>query len=249
MRSYLVQLGHRLRQARLQAGLTQIQLARRLGRSKQLASAWEAGRSEILTSTLAEFAAAVDVDANWLLRGIESHPNIGKIARAPHGSAVPLLSAAEAIRKAKGKFLLADAENGVYTPFPAGPQAFALQVRDISLSPELTPGDIVVVDPELPPEPDAMVVAVVKQADIVLPEPTLVVRRIHFKSAAFGDAPYELIPLWVAPSRHPQERPCTCPRSSDDETTPCFAVRKLTAILHLTGCHQRSSLAARHQRT
>lgn len=197
MKPNIIQLGARLRQARLQAGLSQAQLARRLGKSKQLASAWEAGRAEILVSTLADFAAAVDVDANWLLRGIQLRTGDGNVARPPQGSAVSLLTSEQAIWNASGKLDLASFANRVYTPFVSSSQAFALEASDASMSPELRRGDIVIVDPDQPVAPGALVAAVVKKADVALAEPTVVIRRVHFKSAAMAGAPLDLIPTAV----------------------------------------------------
>jgi len=51
MKPNLVAIGARLREARQLRGMSQPEMARLMGKSKQLVSAWEQGRSEILVST------------------------------------------------------------------------------------------------------------------------------------------------------------------------------------------------------
>lgn len=65
--SFAERFGLRLRAARLNTGLSQSELARRIGRSKQLASAWEAGRSAILARDLLRVAAVLGCSSDELL--------------------------------------------------------------------------------------------------------------------------------------------------------------------------------------
>jgi transcriptional regulator with XRE-family HTH domain len=74
----------RLRAARLDAGLSQAELARRIGRSKQLTNAWESGRSAMLARDLIRVAAVLGCSADRLL-GLEPLiPSMPPSAYAPH---------------------------------------------------------------------------------------------------------------------------------------------------------------------
>lgn len=195
MKSRLVEFGKRVREARLGAGLSQPELARRIGKSKQLVSAWENGRTEMMTMTLADLAASADADVNWLLRGGDNPNETGVKRPPPRGSVVPLLTATDAIKLARGKFSLEEAPTRIYTCVKAGARAFALDVGDNSMRPDLVAGDMVVCDPDHHVAPGGIVAAVVRQADSALPEPALVLRCVHFKSATIGEAPFDLVPL------------------------------------------------------
>lgn len=194
MKSRLVEFGKRVREARLGAGLSQPELARRIGKSKQLVSAWENGRTEMMTMTLADLAASADADVNWLLRGGDNPNETGVKRPPPRGSVVPLLTETDAIKLARGKFSLEEAPTRIYTCVKAGARAFALDVGDNSMRPALAAGDVVVCDPDHQVAPGGIVAAVVKEAN-ALPEPALVLRCIHFKSPTIGEAPFDLVPM------------------------------------------------------
>lgn len=164
MKSRLIEFGMRVREARLSASLSQPELARRLGKSKQLVSAWEKGRAEMLTMTLADLASATGADINWLLRG-GVNPNVSGVKKPPpRGSVVPLLTAADAIKVARGKFSLDEAPTQIYTCEKAGARAFALEVADNSMRPDLVAGDIIVCAPDHRVAPGGIVAAVVKRS-------------------------------------------------------------------------------------
>lgn len=72
MKSEVKELGKRVRWARSNLGLSQPELGRRVGKSKQLISAWESGRAEMSATMLARVASALSVDAGWLASGQDS---------------------------------------------------------------------------------------------------------------------------------------------------------------------------------
>src|SRR5690554_6240436 len=61
--------GERLRLARTRAGISQQEIARRIGVSKQLVSHWETARSEITVFDAVKVASIVGVGIEWLLTG------------------------------------------------------------------------------------------------------------------------------------------------------------------------------------
>jgi 7-cyano-7-deazaguanine reductase len=69
LRPGLAPLGKRIQQARRVAGLTQPQVGRALGVSKQQVSHWETGRSDITREHLLHLAKLFTVEMDWLARG------------------------------------------------------------------------------------------------------------------------------------------------------------------------------------
>src|SRR5215470_6212882 len=69
LRPGLAPLGKRIQQARRGAGLTQPQVGRALGVSKQQVSHWETGRSDITREHLLHLAKLFNVEMDWLARG------------------------------------------------------------------------------------------------------------------------------------------------------------------------------------
>jgi transcriptional regulator with XRE-family HTH domain len=67
-------LGRRIRSLREQRGLTQVDLAKRLKKSKQLVSAWARGRVDIPVSNVFTVARALQCHSSDLM-GSESHAN------------------------------------------------------------------------------------------------------------------------------------------------------------------------------
>lgn len=63
------ELAGRLTDARRRTGLKSIDIARRLGVSKQLVSHWEHARTEIPTDKLVDLAGLLGVDIAWLITG------------------------------------------------------------------------------------------------------------------------------------------------------------------------------------
>src|SRR5258705_12126912 len=69
-RASMVEIGKRLREARVNAKITQQEIARLLDVSKQLVSHWEKARSEITVPTVIRVAKILGVGVEWLLVGI-----------------------------------------------------------------------------------------------------------------------------------------------------------------------------------
>jgi 7-cyano-7-deazaguanine reductase len=69
LRPELAPLGKRIQQARRGAALTQPQVGRALGVSKQQVSHWERGRSDITREHLLHLAQLFKVETDWLARG------------------------------------------------------------------------------------------------------------------------------------------------------------------------------------
>jgi len=95
LRPELAPLGKRIQQARRGARLTQPQVGRALGVSKQQVSHWETGRSDITREHLLHLAKLFDVEMDWLARGtlIEVADTAGGDGAAGTGLTAPGLTA------------------------------------------------------------------------------------------------------------------------------------------------------------
>lgn len=145
-------IGQRMRIAREHAGLTGADVARRLGVSKASVSNWETkgvGDADIIF----DYAAVVNADAIWLFSGARvdnATPVDGVSVRS-----VPLMTILQYTNADPAAVLTARAR--VHTKVSA--LAFALEIADAANSPDLEEGDIVVLDPAVPPQPGALVLA------------------------------------------------------------------------------------------
>lgn len=78
------ELGQRLRQAREQAGLSQGQVARKLGLHRPAVSEIEAGRRKVSAEEISRLAELYDVSLSWLVKSTpeEVDPSVELAARA-----------------------------------------------------------------------------------------------------------------------------------------------------------------------
>lgn len=76
VRPELVEFGDRLRELRLNAGLTQEQLAERAGLAREYISGAETGRRNATLTTVYQLAAAIGVDAGELVSGTGGTPKV-----------------------------------------------------------------------------------------------------------------------------------------------------------------------------
>lgn len=148
-------IGFRVKQRRLELGLTQAELADRAGISQQSVEAIEKGRTRKPRSII-ELAKALQCDPVWLVVGGSIMP-IAEI----NAKKVPLLSYvqaglfkdAEQILDCEGNYEYISVDDEI------GCNAFALRIEGDSMTPEFKEGDIVVIDPELEPYPGEFVFA------------------------------------------------------------------------------------------
>lgn len=154
----VMSLHSRIKQARRHAGMTQEQLGRLVGVSKQAVTLWERMRSTPSRDNVMAVARATQTPVSWLLTGHplpEQTPNGNLVFRDNGGRTVPLVSARQA---ATG--VSPDAETPrIPTIFPCSDKAFAIAIVDRANAPLLMPGARVVFDPDLQPEPEDIVLA------------------------------------------------------------------------------------------
>jgi transcriptional regulator with XRE-family HTH domain len=188
----LLAIGKRIRFARNERGLTQEELAKLVGKSKQLTSAWEAGRAQITSTTLSRLGQVLAVDIRWILSG-GTAPHF--LPAQPEGSTVPLLNAEQVILLAKEKIDLKKAEKQTFLNMRVSERAFAIEAPDGGLSPAIAKGDLIVVDPVLEIEPTSIVLAVIfAEKTLKLKRPVVMVREVRFTTVSAPKAPFHLVP-------------------------------------------------------
>lgn len=190
----LREMGVRLRNARINAKATQPEVARTVGKSKQLVSAWEAGRSEITLTSLVRFAKSYSADLNWLLLGNSSGGENGRTTYAS-GAKLPLIDLAQDLRKVTTITQVQRLRNTTSRPALLPSNCIAAINRDDAMAPEFRKGDFLFADNTAPVEPGRLVVAIVRAIDgTELQCPMLVLREIQLASTTDSAPPFQLMP-------------------------------------------------------
>lgn len=165
-----VEIGKRLRSFRQNKNLTQVELATVAGRSKQLVSAWEAGRAEITIESVTRLARTVGLDPRWLLMGdrgmsdrLTSDRASGKEEHrdALIGTRMPFRTIEQIVRAGTAEALQQATDTVVttYHDYPAG--CFAMPCPDGSLHPTIRAADLLIIDPTALPRPGQWVAAAI----------------------------------------------------------------------------------------
>lgn len=187
----LVAIGKRIRLARSERGLTQEELAKLVGKSKQLMSAWEAGRAQITSTTLSRLGQVLAVDIRWVLTG-GGPPYF--LPAQPEGSTVPLLNAEQVIMLAKERLDLKKVDKRAFVNRCVSERAFAIEAPDAGLAPIIAKGDLIAVDPDVEIEPTSIVLAAVFADDkSKLKRPIIMVREVQFPTVSAPRAPFHLV--------------------------------------------------------
>jgi SOS-response transcriptional repressor LexA len=153
-------IGKRIKQARLRKGWTQSQLARTVGVKAQSVQQWEADEAAPNRKRIEVVAAVLDATPQELLFGTEgeraNETRIG-IVISPFGyKIVPILSYAQAAEwtAIPKPYPLNQRTETIWTNVePLSERAFGLVIYGDSMQEEFLPGDIVILDPNVSPQP------------------------------------------------------------------------------------------------
>lgn len=170
-------IGKRIREKRKAAGLTQTQVAEYFGIRAPSVSEWESkgGPSK---DKLAPLARLLKTSVSYLLTGKESNDVVSinydvlleglskpfdeNVSPALIGTrAIPIISAVQAgqLKDMEVPYLPGDGFAVEFTTQNLSRWAFGLEVEGLSMTPIFQPGDRIIVDPELSPNPGDFVVA------------------------------------------------------------------------------------------
>ena len=152
-------LGKRLRTLRTERKLTQGQLGKAVGVSDVTVGYWERDLNIPGGKSLSKLAAFLGVSESHLLYGTEDEPNVAPTSLG--GLKVPIISYVQAgvwsaqcdVRNLEGNI------DYVLTTGDFSQCTFALKIKGKSMEPEFVEGDLIIVDPELSPQPGDYVVA------------------------------------------------------------------------------------------
>lgn len=171
----------RLREAREAKGLNKTAFAKAVGVSNATITDWEksvdaGGIKEISGTKLVKVCQVLEVDTSWLMHGptaATGEPE-GKsvslppaafdenVSPAPIGMRpVPVISSVQAgaLRDMESPYPSGAGYAMEYTDQDLSRWAFALDVEGLSMAPQFQPGDRIIVDPDLAPNPGDFVVA------------------------------------------------------------------------------------------
>lgn len=148
-------LGERIVEAREKRGLQQNELAELMGVTPQAVSQWEGNTTQPKLANMAKLAEHLNVDQDWLLTGEIT----GRLLKQFAHLQAPLLSRVAAGEWDESCDGLAAEQRMLDLLFPAKGRPFGLEIDGESMSPEFSPGDIVIIDTGLEPVPGDYVVA------------------------------------------------------------------------------------------
>lgn len=177
------------------AGYKKSQLAKAAGKSAAAVTHWLNGDTvEIKADSAAGLQALTGFNAVWIStgRGPKKFSNVVNIGPAAIGARrVPLISYIQAgvWSEVVDNFSAGDADEWLMTDQELSGVAFALEIKGESMLPEFSPGDRVIIDPDVAPQPGDFVAA--KNGH---EEATFKKYRPRSTDAA-GNVVFELIPL------------------------------------------------------
>ncbi|MGN5108339.1 LexA family protein [Aeromonas hydrophila] len=153
----------RIKELRKKHGLTQQKLGELIGVKKSSISQWENDEHSPSGDNLAQLSKVFGVSAHWLSTGKGSpEPSNVEPAVIPQGNRVPILSYVQA-GNWREMCEQATAFDGnveyVSAGGEIGPYGFGLWLRGDSMLPQFKEGDLIIVDPDEPPQPGDYVVA------------------------------------------------------------------------------------------
>ncbi len=188
-------LSDRIREALTGSGKSQAQIATETRKSPGAVSQWLDGRIKGLRADTAEaLERATGYRAAWLVTGKGPKLVLDKsnVSAAQLGTKqIPLLSyvSAGAWTGAVDAFQPNDAHDWLVTDLELSEGAFALEIKGDSMQPEFKPGDRVIIDPDISPQPGDFVVA--KNGE----EEALFKKYRPRSMDASGNVIFELVPL------------------------------------------------------
>ena len=182
-------VGNQIRIRRKALKMTLEELALQVDGDTGGLSRLERGKQGYSDEKLRNISAALGCSVADLFAGAEGATNIGP---APLGSRrIPLISQVQAgyMTEAIDPYTSGDADDWLITDLDLSSNAFALEIKGDSMLPEFSPGDRVIIDPAVKPDPGNFVVA--KNGDNEATFKKYRPRGVNER----GEEVFELIPL------------------------------------------------------
>ncbi|WP_047680392.1 MULTISPECIES: LexA family transcriptional regulator [Xenorhabdus] len=177
-------LADRVKNRRLELRLTQAEAAKIVGISQQSWAVIEDGKT-LKPRNIIGIAKALKCDAEWLMTGVDFQPICDVTIRK-----MPLINCLQVEILAKGFPICGDDNlEHIITDLNWSERAFALRIDGDSMKPDFKAGDIVVIEPEVTPNPGEFVVAVTYEREATFKKYRPITINID------GTQHFELIPL------------------------------------------------------
>lgn len=176
----------------IDAGFSKAAVARAAGVTPAAVTHWlSSGSKEIKGPAAAGIQVATGFSAAWVASGKLPKMASNTEQASLGGTRIPLISAIQAgmWTEIQDHFEPGDAEDWLLTDTTVSKNAFALQIKGNSMLPDFSPGDRVIIDPNISPSPGDFVAA--KNGD---DEATFKKYRPRGMDAS-GDIVFELVPL------------------------------------------------------
>ena len=168
-------IGERIKSARKNCGLSQIELAKAVGRSQSAVAEWETGDTEPRRNIVEKIAAALGVSALWLEVGgfdedgrepYDGPPAAHKNPESDASNLIPVYAAHPLVSDA-GSFALGDVVE--YRPCPNGWKnvkgLYGVYVADDAMAPRINAGELAWVHPHRRPAPGQEAIFLTDGAD------------------------------------------------------------------------------------
>ncbi|MFC3875570.1 helix-turn-helix domain-containing protein, partial [Neisseria musculi] len=153
-------IGERIRKMRKERNLTQQDLARKLKDVSHVAiSQWESNTTKPNAENLYELSTLFGCDFGWLLKGEDGGSTNVKIIPNVFAVQIPILryedirefDVAHPLISITGEYIMTDIQSSTST--------FALKLKDDSMRPAFSDGDVIIIDPLENPDPGEFVLA------------------------------------------------------------------------------------------
>lgn len=153
-------IGDRIRERREELGLSQSEVARQLGLKPQSIQQWEDGSAQPRPKRYPEICRVLNVSRAWLVGGSDEG-KMDNISPVDIVKPIPLISWVKAGQwnEAIDMYQPGYAEEWEKTTENVGDRAFALRVEGDSMEPDFPAGFILIVDPDVEPNPGDFVIA------------------------------------------------------------------------------------------
>lgn len=161
----MANLHARIRAARKAAGMTQAELARRVGIRSQGVNMWESGKNTPSRDNILAVARVTGAPVSWLLVGGTLPEQNADGTFAPieaRGRFIPMISVHKALQVPPGT----GGSHQFPVHFPCGEQSFFIEIPNESNAPEHPKGTRWAIDPDVNPEPGDLVMAVANETAV-----------------------------------------------------------------------------------
>jgi SOS-response transcriptional repressor LexA len=161
----MANLSHRIQIVLNETGWSQAELARKAGTSRTAVSDWLNDKVKNLSAQVAQnISRETTFSISWLAtgegkakQGFDNNARVAPIATRP----IPVISAVQAgaLREVSDPYPVGAGSDVIYTDIDTSEWSFALEIDGMSMAPEFQPGDRVIIDPDIAPQPGDFVVA------------------------------------------------------------------------------------------